>query len=232
MLRVPIECMAKEFFHIIQDDWSKKNVLATVNKEFNQVIQYNLKIFDKLMKVPLDFKTSIAYFIGRESNDFIDYLVGTSKIVPLSYYDQNIVEKELKKNTIDNDELGSQREYCPVIVSGIFPGYNYGSAMIWDGSIDISYNNDVKYFRNPNQEIEQVEDTFPIKELTSDEVLLLENQKYWIYVLELDCRYGKTYTYVILPYYDPNMKTYNKQRVHTIYDAVVGKDFELEDDYQ
>ncbi len=232
MLRVPIKCMVQEFFHIIQDDWSKKNVLATVNKEFNQVIQYNLEIFDKLMKVPLDFKTSIAYFIGRESNDCIDYLVGTSKIAPLLYYDQNIVEKELKKNTIDYDEYNSRREYCPVIVSGIFPGYNYGSAMIGDGSIDISYNEDVKYFRNTSQEIEQVEDTFLINELTPDEVKLLENQKYWIYVLELDCYYTKTYTYVILPYYNPNMNTYNNQKVHTIYDVVVGKDFELEDDYQ
>ena len=232
MQRVPIECMAKQLFHMIQEDWSKKNVLATVNKEFSQVIQHNLEIFDKILKIPLDFKTSIAYFIGRGSEDNIDYLVGTSKIAPFSYYDQNIVTKELKKNTIDFDELGYQREYSPVIVSGIIPGYNYGSAMIRDGSIDISYNYDVKYYRNPNQEIEQVEDTYPNKELTPDEVKLIENRKYWIYVLELDCYYSKTYTYVILPYYNPNMNTYNKQRVHTIYNAIVGKDFELEDDYQ
>ena len=225
-------CMEEEFFQMIQEDWSMKSILTTVNKEFNQVIQCNLAVFSQLMKIPIDFKTCIAYFIGRESDDCIDYLVGTSKITPLSYYDQNIVTKELKKNTIDFDEFGSQREYSPVIVSGILPGYNYGSAMIRDGSIDISYNDDVKYYRNPNQEIEQVEDTYPIKELTPDEVKLIENRKYWIYVLELDCHYTKTYTYVILPYYNPNMDTYNKQRVHTIYNAIVGKDFELEDDYQ
>ena len=89
--------------------------------------------------------------------------MGTSKIAPFSYYDQNEVTKELKKNTIDFDELGSRREYSPVIVSGIIPGYNYGSAMIRDGSIDISYNYDVKYYRNPNQEIEQVEGSIQIK---------------------------------------------------------------------
>lgn len=228
----PMVCMEKEFFRILQEDWSMKDVLACVNKEFNQVVQCNLKVFAQLMQIPLDFKTSIAYFIGRGSEDNIDYLVGTSKITPLSFYDLTTVETELKNNTIDYDQYGSKREYCPVIVSGIFPGYNFGSGMIRDGSTDISYNDDVKYYRNPNQEIEQVEDTFPIKELSPDEFKLLEDQKYWVYVLQLDCYYTKTYTYVILPYYNPNMNTYNKQRVHTIYNAIVGKDFELEDDYQ
>lgn len=51
------------------------------------------------------------------------------------------------------------------------------------------------------------------------------------YLIIRDCYYTKTYTYV-MPYYNPNMNTYNKQRVHTIYNAIVGKDFELEDDYQ
>jgi len=76
-------CMEEEFFQMIQEDWSMKSILTTVNKEFNQVIQCNLAVFSQLMKIPIDFKTCIAYFIGRESDDCIDYLVGTSKITPL-----------------------------------------------------------------------------------------------------------------------------------------------------
>ena len=64
-----------------------------------------------------------------------------------------------------------------------------------------------------------------IKELTPDEVKLIENRQYRIYVLRSGLPLSKTYTHVILPYYDPNADTYNKQRVHTIYNAITGKDF-------
>jgi len=220
MEHIEVECLYDQLFCIIQNDWQISKVLSLINKQFNSIVNRILDDFFEIMNVPLDFKTRIAYFCGRDSQDNIEYLVGVSKLLSKMDYK---AEEELGKNIIDFDNYGSKREYCPVIMSNILPGINFGS----DRIRDINYGFDllVKYYRDEiNQKIMKVKSEYETESNIKNDN---KNRKYWLYVLELDCYYSKTYTYIILPFKDNSLKTYYNQTVKTVYDIILDKNFEI-----
>ena len=216
-----LELIFNKIVRFIQFDWENKNIFALVNMMFYNECKSRIL---SMMSTPFDFKTQIAYFIGNHDEDYIDYLIGVSKIE--SNYTIEKAQKELNLPTEGFDNYNSLRGYSAVILSSIYPGDNFGPKIT---GMDVEYESKVKY-RKTNENItieEKIDEKYSNRFKCNNESYI-----YWIYVLEELCHYCKTYSYVILPYLDNKIAIYNHSRVHTIYPIKRGVDFVLEDDFQ
>lgn len=229
----------------IQKNYNLRQMLVLVSKVYRDFIyQYFDLDINEIMNTPIELRAQIGYFNDARGQDDVEYLVGPLKIY--SYH--NTIEtaiKELPENYSGRDNHGSMRSYESVIMNNIKLGEIFGSERLvimnnisiqlglsssqeYISNIDMTYDNHVIFYRNilHNNRLFYIEET---KDRTARNEFSCYSDIYWLYVLEIDGYYFKSFAYTILPYYDENITSYGIDKVIKVFQITTNVEFELPD---
>lgn len=216
---IPNELWSIILFQYTKYNMSSKHLLDLVSKDFHTINNtYIPQKWEEIMNISIEILATIAYFVDRKDEDFIDYLMGP---ILISNFSNDTITDILPKLSYCKDRCQSNRLLDSVILSNVKMGQQFGPNI---HGIEISYNNMVKYYRNDTNSL--VSNNFP----NIDNSYTITDS-YWLYIFEELCHYCKTYSYMILPYYNDAITNKNGSLLYTIYQLNIDKMLYIDDTY-
>lgn len=194
------------------------NNIYFISKELNNSILLDINHYiQSVMTIPLDLKINICNFLGRETSDNIDYLVGSFTILDTNNLNNTIenMTSELIPFNIKKDSQGNLRSYEEVIITDIYLGDEFGSHLI---DIKTHYENHISFYKYENNVI-----SINGNKMNHSSKKL--SHIYWLYIVE---KKTNVFTYILLPYYN---KYYNNHTIIKIYDIIPNKSMDIMDLY-
>jgi len=248
---LPHEIIGNILFQFTKYNMHDINLLYSVSGIFLEIMKNDVcKKWDKIMNLKIDILVTIAEFIERSDDDSIPYLWGPLLITDFKYLDIHTI---IPKFSYGLDRYNSRRLFNSVILSNIEMGMHFGPGLM---GIDINYFCKVKYYKNIDDELicNNENDTQSINpnpnrlggrchnlisstrvEDTNGCDIRLSNEetigKYWIYIFEELCHYCKSYSYIILPYYNKCIKSIEGSLLYDVYEILYNIPLEIEEPY-
>ena len=218
-MTIPTELWCNILLEYTRFNISNRNILNLVSKEFNIINNGWLnKTWEELTDISIDLLVTIAYFVDRIDEDCIDYLMGP---ILISNFNNNIdnIDNILPPNSYIIDKNDSRRLLDSVILSNIKMGQHFGPQI---QGIETPYTENVSYYRNSDNQLITNPISFKKKQSVSNSI-------YWLYIFEELCYYCKSYSYMVLPYYDDGIKNKKEALLYDVYQISIDKMISLED---
>lgn len=159
-----------------------------------------------MMSSSIKLRVQIAYFHNDRSGDLEEYLIGPATIVTEREITKEVANKYLGDNHIGIDQYGSVRSYESVIMEDVHLNCKWGFGNTWSSPFYVSF------YRNNENEVSHNECQERIIPLTT-----IRNSPCWIYILRNDSHCSRAYLYVILPYCDERITSYEEHDVIKIH---------------
>ena len=219
-MTIPTELWCNILLEYTRFNMFNRKILNLVSKEFNTINNSWLNNqWEELLNISIDLLVTIAYFVDRKDEDFIDYLMGP--IMISNFNDIRHIENSLPPLSYIIDKDDSNRLLDSVILSNITMGEHFGPKIL---GIKTPYTEKVSHYRNS--------DNLLIKKSTSNNKKPnVSNSIYWLYIFEEMCHYCKTFSYMVLPYYDEDIRNHKEALLYDVYQLSIDKMIFIQDTY-
>lgn len=219
-MTIPTELWCNILLEYTRFNMFNRKILNLVSKEFNTINNSWLNNqWEELLNISIDLLVTIAYFVDIKDEDFIEYLMGP--IMISNFNDIRHIENSLPPLSYIIDKDASNRLLDSVILSNITMGEHFGPKI---QGIENPYTEKVSHYRTSDNELIQINTTNKQKSTVS-------NSMYWLYIFEEICHYCKTYSYMVLPYYDEGIRNHKEALLCDVYQLSIDKMISLGDTY-
>ena len=214
---LPSDIIFDILFELTKYQKSLEGLISLVCKSFNKLIKNEIKNkWNLLLKSKINILVTIKYFLDNYTD--IDYLSGPIMISNFNYNNEGLqnIKKYLRKKVYFIDK---NQDHClldTVILTNIKMQTQFAPNII---GINEAYQDLIGVYRDDNNNIE-----YNRNYSNADE---LKTEDFWIYIFEELCHYCKTYSYIILPYFDNRILKYDGALLYDVIHIPVNKITEI-----